>query len=110
MNRQAEPVLYYLSFSALVLVDRGWMPCRAVYGPRGNDRVQIRRGDKQVEVLAPGKVNLFFEVLSRRDDGFHEIETLMGADQFVRHIDTRGRSVRRGFQSKVGKPSDLRMI
>jgi 4-diphosphocytidyl-2-C-methyl-D-erythritol kinase len=39
--------------------------------------VQIRRGDKHVEVLAPAKVNLFFEVLSRRDDGFHEIETLM---------------------------------
>jgi 4-diphosphocytidyl-2-C-methyl-D-erythritol kinase len=27
--------------------------------------------------LAPAKINLFFEVLSRRDDGFHEIETLM---------------------------------
>jgi len=39
--------------------------------------VQIRRGDNHVEVLAPAKVNLFFEVLSRRGDGFHEIETLM---------------------------------
>jgi 4-diphosphocytidyl-2-C-methyl-D-erythritol kinase len=39
--------------------------------------VQIRRGDDHVEVLAPAKVNLFFEVLSRRADGFHEIETLM---------------------------------
>ena len=29
------------------------------------------------EVLAPAKVNLFFEVLAKREDGFHEIETLM---------------------------------
>jgi 4-diphosphocytidyl-2-C-methyl-D-erythritol kinase len=29
------------------------------------------------EVLAPAKLNLFLEVLARRDDGFHEIETLM---------------------------------
>ena len=27
--------------------------------------------------LAPAKINLFLEVLARRDDGFHEIETLM---------------------------------
>jgi 4-diphosphocytidyl-2-C-methyl-D-erythritol kinase len=77
MNRQAEPVLYLSVIKCVVLVDRGWMPYRAVYGPRGNERVQIRRGDNHVEVLAPAKVNLFFEVLSRRDDGFHEIETLM---------------------------------
>jgi 4-diphosphocytidyl-2-C-methyl-D-erythritol kinase len=30
-----------------------------------------------VEVLAPAKLNLFLEVLGRRPDGFHEIETLM---------------------------------
>src|SRR5262245_56559689 len=28
---------------------------------------------------APAKLNLFLEVLARRPDGFHEIETLMGA-------------------------------
>ncbi len=28
-------------------------------------------------VQAPAKVNLFFEVLSKRDDGYHEIETLV---------------------------------
>jgi len=39
--------------------------------------VQIRRSATDIEVLAPAKINLFFEVLSRRDDGFHEIETLM---------------------------------
>jgi 4-diphosphocytidyl-2-C-methyl-D-erythritol kinase len=39
--------------------------------------VQIRRSAFGIEVLTPAKINLFFEVLSRRDDGFHEIETLM---------------------------------
>ena len=39
--------------------------------------MQIRRSATGIEILAPAKINLFFEVLSRRDDGFHEIETLM---------------------------------
>jgi 4-diphosphocytidyl-2-C-methyl-D-erythritol kinase len=39
--------------------------------------VQIRQSATGVEILAPAKINLFFEVLNRRDDGFHEIETLM---------------------------------
>src|SRR5262245_46461965 len=32
-----------------------------------------------VEVLAPAKLNLFLEILGRRPDGYHEIETLMVA-------------------------------
>ncbi len=32
-----------------------------------------------VEVLAPAKLNLFLEVLGRRPDGYHEIESLMVA-------------------------------
>jgi 4-diphosphocytidyl-2-C-methyl-D-erythritol kinase len=31
----------------------------------------------EVIVQAPAKLNLFFEVLAKRDDGYHEIETLM---------------------------------
>ena len=30
-----------------------------------------------VEVFAPAKLNLFLEVLGKRPDGFHEIETVM---------------------------------
>ena len=30
-----------------------------------------------VVVHAPAKLNLFFEVLNRRSDGFHEVETLV---------------------------------
>ena len=32
-----------------------------------------------VEVLAPAKLNLFLEILGRRPDGYHEIESLMVA-------------------------------
>jgi 4-diphosphocytidyl-2-C-methyl-D-erythritol kinase len=39
--------------------------------------MHVRQGSSQIELLAPAKVNLFLEVLSRRADGFHEIETLM---------------------------------
>jgi 4-diphosphocytidyl-2-C-methyl-D-erythritol kinase len=30
-----------------------------------------------MQLFAPAKVNLYFKILRRRDDGFHEIETLM---------------------------------
>ncbi|TVS09362.1 MAG: 4-(cytidine 5'-diphospho)-2-C-methyl-D-erythritol kinase [Planctomycetaceae bacterium] len=39
--------------------------------------MQIGHRDALIEVRAPAKVNLFLEVLRRREDGFHEIETLM---------------------------------
>jgi len=37
----------------------------------------VRHRGTLVEVDAPAKVNLFLEILSRRADGFHELETLM---------------------------------
>ena len=33
--------------------------------------------DAQLVVSAPAKVNLFFELLARRPDGFHDVETVM---------------------------------
>jgi 4-diphosphocytidyl-2-C-methyl-D-erythritol kinase len=39
--------------------------------------VRVRRRSDGVEVLAPAKLNLFFEVVAKRPDGFHEIITLM---------------------------------
>jgi 4-diphosphocytidyl-2-C-methyl-D-erythritol kinase len=37
----------------------------------------VRRLTHQLEVHAPAKLNLHLEILARRPDGFHEIETLM---------------------------------
>ena len=37
----------------------------------------IRKGAGQIEIDTPGKINLFFEILGKREDGYHEVETLM---------------------------------
>jgi 4-diphosphocytidyl-2-C-methyl-D-erythritol kinase len=47
-----------------------------------------------VEILAPAKLNLFLEVIDRRSDGYHEIESLMVAvnlyDTLTFHDDPSG--------------------
>jgi 4-diphosphocytidyl-2-C-methyl-D-erythritol kinase len=42
-----------------------------------------------VQVLAPAKLNLFFEILAKRPDGFHEIVTLMAPLDFYDTIVVR---------------------
>ncbi len=39
--------------------------------------MHLREAGQHVVVHAPAKLNLFFEVLERRSDGFHEVETLV---------------------------------
>ncbi len=39
--------------------------------------MHVRSTDAGLEVLAPAMLNLFLEILGKRSDGFHEIETLM---------------------------------
>ncbi len=39
--------------------------------------MQIHRDAVEVVIQTPAKLNLFFEVLGKRSDGYHEIETLM---------------------------------
>jgi 4-diphosphocytidyl-2-C-methyl-D-erythritol kinase len=41
--------------------------------------MHVRPAATHVEVLAPAKINLFLEVLARRPDGYHELETLIAA-------------------------------
>jgi 4-diphosphocytidyl-2-C-methyl-D-erythritol kinase len=51
----------------------------AVEAVRGDSLMIVRTIAGGVEVLAPAKLNLFLEVLGRRPDGYHELETLMVA-------------------------------
>ena len=39
--------------------------------------MRVQREATYIRVETPAKLNLFFEVLGQRIDGFHEIETLM---------------------------------
>ncbi len=39
--------------------------------------MQIHRSAVEIVIQTPAKLNLFFEVLGKRSDGYHEIETLM---------------------------------
>jgi len=39
--------------------------------------MEIHRDAVEIVIQTPAKLNLFFEVLGKRDDGYHEIETLM---------------------------------
>jgi 4-diphosphocytidyl-2-C-methyl-D-erythritol kinase len=44
--------------------------------------MHLHRSGSDVVVQAPAKLNLFFEVLGRREDGYHEIETLVTPIEF----------------------------
>lgn len=56
--------------------------------------MQVVRDAAGVRVWAPAKINLFFEVLARRGDGFHEIATLMApiglTDELRLEVDPSG--------------------
>jgi len=41
--------------------------------------MHVRRFATNVEVVTPAKINLFLEVLGKRKDGYHELETVMTA-------------------------------
>src|SRR5256885_14904700 len=46
----------------------------------------------KMQVLAPAKINLSLKILGRRDDGFHEIETLISPISLADKIDIKPQS------------------
>ena len=52
-----------------------------------NSSMRPRRTDRALSVLAPAKINLFLEVLGKRSDGFHNIETLIAPLGFFDRLD-----------------------
>jgi 4-diphosphocytidyl-2-C-methyl-D-erythritol kinase len=72
--RQNEPVWVIREPSRQA---SAWLAACA--GALGMGHMIVRSIAGGVEVLAPAKLNLFLEVLARRSDGYHEIESLMVA-------------------------------
>lgn len=48
--------------------------------------MKITPGNNELEIVAPAKVNLFLELKGKRDDGFHEIETVMSSIAVYDHL------------------------
>jgi len=57
-----------------------------------------------MEVLAPAKLNLFLELIGRREDGFHELETIMTSVNLFDRILLRRRSDDRISLTQVPLP------
>ena len=47
---------------------------------------------KKIKILSPAKINLFLEVFSRREDGYHEIETVIQAIDIHDEVTLRERN------------------
>ncbi len=56
---------------------------------------------ERVEILAPAKVNPVLDILGRRDDGFHELDTVLVA------LDLCDRMV---LERAVGQPGEIRLV
>src|SRR5688500_12912001 len=49
-------------------------------------RMYPRKMGTAWEIFAPAKLNLYLDVLGRRNDGFHELETLMAPIRLYDHL------------------------
>jgi len=58
-----------------------------------------------MQVLAPAKINLSLRILGRRDDGFHEIETLIAPISIYDEIKIESRNLKKGIEFRCDDPS-----
>jgi 4-diphosphocytidyl-2-C-methyl-D-erythritol kinase len=54
--------------------------------------MKISGNGQPIRIAAPAKVNLFFELLGKRTDGFHEIETVMSTVSLYDFLEVRPRN------------------
>ncbi len=60
--------------------------------------MRIRFSGNQVEIQTPAKINIFLELYGRREDGFHQLETIISS---VSLFDTVGLQLRRDDQITI---------
>src|SRR6266699_4092073 len=58
-----------------------------------------------MQALAPAKINLSLNILSRRDDGFHEIETLIAPISVCDEIKIERCSLKKVIEFQCDDPS-----
>ena len=58
-----------------------------------------------MQVFAPAKINLSLKILSRRDDGFHEIETLIARISLCDEINIDKDNAKQGIEFRCDDPS-----
>lgn len=96
--RRSRPLLLLAAASALVVAAllqpaRGFLPPTTPSSSIGSQRQQQRlhspartplaaanalppKGDYDLELFSPAKVNLFLRIIRRREDGYHELASL----------------------------------
>ncbi len=57
--------------------------------------------DRRVRMSAPAKMNLHLEVLRRRHDGYHEIETILQAVDLCDQVQVTVSEPRRGGEPEI---------
>src|SRR5678815_1235643 len=58
-----------------------------------------------MQVFAPAKINLSLKILSRRDDGFHEIETLIARISLCDELKIDKDDAKEGIEFRCDDPS-----
>src|SRR5664279_1271502 len=58
-----------------------------------------------MQAFAPAKINLSFEIKGRREDGFHEIETLMAPISLADRLTIERSKTTNGIQFSCDDPS-----
>ncbi len=73
--------------------------------------MRILRTANEVSIQTPAKLNLYLELLTRRGDGFHELETLMTAISIFDSIDFSPHAKREiNLQCQSGRGNDARSL